>query len=267
MSHTAQKNCYGVVAALAFALLVTSPLAAQPTATLYLVDPGSGANLAGIYTSPYDGSINGGASVPIICDDFADETYQSESWTTFVTPFSSVTSEGTAVDNTLKWAGAGFDSALSQSQAYEAAAILSIDILDSASGSPTQQLYSYALWALFDPTGTSQNPGAITWLNNNGGSQYVSTIDGYVNTAIGDVTGNSVNGQSLSSYLGNYNVTIYSYDSAILPSGCGGTCPPPPQEFITVTTPEASTPVLLAVDLLGFMALVGFLRKRIGRTV
>jgi hypothetical protein len=28
-----------------------------------------------------------------------------------------------------------------------------------------------------------------------------------------------------------------------------------------------STPVLMAVDLLGFMALVGFLRKRISRTI
>jgi hypothetical protein len=30
--------------------------------------------------------------------------------------------------------------------------------------------------------------------------------------------------------------------------------------------PEASTPVLMAVDLFGFMALVGFLRKRVSRS-
>jgi hypothetical protein len=232
---------------------------------MYLLDPGSGANLAGIYTSPYDGSINGGASTPVICDDFADETYQSEEWTTYVTSLSSVTSES-SVDSTLKWGtNDGLNTAAEQAQAYEAAAILSVDILHSTSGSTQQELYSYALWALFDPSATT------AWLGSYNSGEYagdVSTVEGYVTTAVGDVNGGSVNGQSLTSFLSEYHVTIYSFDSnAPAPTCGGGTCPPPPQEFITVTTPEASTPVLLAIDLLGFLALVGFLRKRASRSI
>lgn len=248
--------------ALALVMLTGSSLVAEPTATLYLVNPGSGANLAGIYTSPYNGSINGGPTVPIICDDFADETYQSEYWQTFVTPLSTVTSES-SVDNTLKWTGAG---TLNQAQAYEAAAILAVDILQSPAASLNQELYSYALWALFDPTSTVANPGpgAIDWLNTHGDGGDVPTVNSYVNAAINDVTNPSatINGQTLSQFLNTYHVTIYSFDTSVAPTCPGGGCPPPPQEFLTVTTPEASTPIVMAVDLLAFLGLFAFLRRR-----
>ena len=268
MKNILSNTSISIVAATALMIFPATLLVAQPTANLYLLDPGSGANLAGIYTSPYDGSINSGASIPIICDDFADESYQSEDWTAFVTSLSSISSES-SVNSTVKWARSAFDTNLTQAQAYDAAAILSIDILNGPSGSLTQQLYSYALWALFDPTGTTQDPGAITWLNNQGYGSDVSIVDGYVNTAINDVTNPNatINGRTLSQYLSNYKVTIYSYDSAVNPTCPGGNCPPPPQEFITVTAPEASTPVLLAVDLVGFFALVGISCKRISRSI
>jgi hypothetical protein len=266
MRQLVKTSLYVIEAALGFLLLAASPLGAQ-TANLYLVDPGSGAYLANIYTSPYDGSINGGATVPVICDDFADETYVSEDWTANVTSLSAITSE-TTTNTTVKWADSAFNTGLSQAQAYEAASILSVDILQSASGSLTQELYSYALWALFDPTGTLADPGAIAWLNANGDNQYVNTIDGYVNAAIADVTNPAatINGQTLSQYLSNYHVTIYSYNGG--GTTCPGvSCPPPPQEFITVTTPEASSVILMAVDLVGFLALVGFLRKRASQSI
>ena len=89
MRHRLHKSINSILPGMAVLLLATSSMVAQ-TASINLLDPGSGANLAGIYTSPYDGSINGGASVHIICDDFADETYISESWTANVTSLSSL---------------------------------------------------------------------------------------------------------------------------------------------------------------------------------
>ena len=114
------------------------------------------------------------------------------------------------------------------------------------------------MWGLFESS------AAFGQLNGYTSDQ--TNAENYLNTAIADVTNGTVNGMSLSSYLSNYNVTIYTYDAAAgLPKGCGGNCSQPPQEFITVTTPEASTPVLLAADLFGFLALFAFLRKRLSR--
>jgi hypothetical protein len=288
-----QKSWYLVAGALVFVLLGTSPIGAQPPATITLVDPGSGANLAGIYTSPYDGSINGGSTLPIICDDFADETYQSETWQANVTSLGSLGQS--TEDSTLRWGYSSTNPAgnvsgsvtlgsstytwsLSQTAAYEVAALLSIEILQSTPpGSTAQQDLSYALWGLFDPTGTAGDPGAFAWLSSPSfGSEYTSNESQAISdlsAAVAEVQSGEVNGEGLGSYLSNYKVTIYSYDPPA-PSGTGitptcgsGTCPPPPQEFITVTTPEPSTPVLMAIDLLGFMALVGFLRKRMARSV
>ena len=100
----------------------------------------------------------------------------------------------------------------------------------------------------------------------------MSMVENYLTDAINDVAGGTIsnnlsgNGQTLSQYLSNYNVTIYSYNGG--GTTCpGGNCPPPPQEFITVTTPEASSVILMAVDLVGFLALVGFLRKRASQRI
>jgi hypothetical protein len=257
-----QKSWYAVGAALALVLLATSPLAAQTPVAFDLNTPGSGANLAGVYTSPYTATISGGPTVPVICDDFADESYVPEDWMAYVTSLSSLTPTGT--DSVLKWDGAVSAPSLLQTAAYEVAAILSIDILAAPTGSQAQEDYSYALWGLFDPTGTSSDPGAFTQLANYGDTTDESNAKTDLATAIGDVTGNSVNGQSVSAYLSKYDVTIYSYDSTFGVTGCGG-CSGPPQEFITVTAvAEPSAPALLGVDLLGLVGLI-FIARRYGR--
>jgi hypothetical protein len=267
-----------VIGLLAFsAILVRSAAAAPPTTTFYLDDPGpTGANLAGVYTSPYLGqtSYPTSAIVPVICDDFADESYVPEEWTAYVTTLPQVLNStyGTT-DNYLKFGTSlasnptpgevtGSDAVtpswiLTQAQAYEAAALLAVDILNTSG--TVQQDYSFAMWGLFE---SSQAFGQL--------AAYSDTTDeanaeNYLNAAITDVLTNNVNGQSLGSYLSGYNVTIYSYDTGascpgVLNNVCAST---PPQEFINVTTPEASTPVLFAVDILGFVALLAFLRKRI----
>jgi hypothetical protein len=273
-----KKMWLGFAGGLVVVVLAASPLVAQ--VNFNLTGAGSGGpNLDGVYTSPYTGTINGGPSVPVICDDFSDESYLPEQWTAYQTSLSTIV--GGSGPSYLQWKDADSNGAvsaggtsyagwdLSQPLAYEAATVLSIDILQAAPGSTAQKVYSYALWELFDPYGSlPADPGVIPWLNGASGTVDTATLQAAtadVEAAVNQVKGSGFN---LSAYLNANNissVTIYSYDAAGGPPTCsGGSCASsPPQEFISVTTPEASTPVLLAVDLLGLVALAGFLRKRI----
>lgn len=286
MRHGLQKLGFAAVAVFALVLLTNGSLVAQ-TANLYLTSPGSGAYMAGVYTSPYTAQITPGSSrnpdspvVNVICDDFSDETYTDEGWNANVTNLSSLNSESTA-NTDVKWGqtggptgsvtvndtgdGGNLSTTLTQAQAYDAAAILSIQILGSTPpGNLQQQDLSYALWALFDTN------GALGWLNTYAGSgggyvdsltysgsagNFLSTAEGnamtYLNTAVQDVTTSNVNGVPLSNYLSNYNVTIYTYAGGSCTGAPQNACPPGPQEFITVTAvPEPSSFAALVVYLL-----------------
>jgi hypothetical protein len=257
MRHIGRKPWYGVVGGLSLTLLLTSSVVAQQTATLDLTGVGSGTVLGGVYTSPYTGTINGGSQTSVICDDFSDESFVPEEWTAYVTSLSTLIAGTDPYTNLLRFHGSQ-DTTLTQVQGYEAAALLSVDLLDSSG--MTREEYSYALWELFDPA-------AFTTLTTDygAGNSYETAAASLLSTAESDALNNTYGSGTLTSYLSNFNVTIYSYDPANGTSCGGGYCPGPPQEFITV--PEASTPVLLAVDLLGFFALVGFLRKRISLNI
>jgi hypothetical protein len=264
------NKAWGIpIVVLAFA----SALAGQ-TATINL-EAVQGPVMGNVYTSPYYGTVNSNpALVPIICDDFFDESYLPETWTAYDTSLS-----GLATGNE-KWTSGTVpgSSTLNQSQAYTTAAYLAVEILDTnqstSAGAEQAGDLSYAMWALFDPVVfTDQTNGSGGSCTLPGGFGCLSTAD--YNAAVADLQSawNAVQTMGLTptnfdSKMGVEAVTIYTYDSnAGLPTGCNGTCPPPPQEFISVTTPEATTPVLLAVDLFGFMALVVFLRKRMPRSI
>src|SRR5579862_563376 len=102
-----QKQWYLIIFAVALIVLGTGPLAAAPpTTTFNLTSVGSGANLAGVYTSPYAGTVTpGGPTIPVICDDFIDDSYVPETWTAYVTSLSSLTSGTT--DSFLRWVNGG----------------------------------------------------------------------------------------------------------------------------------------------------------------
>jgi len=259
MGQTMQKSWYLIVAALSLVLLAPSPMAAQPpTTTFDLTGVGSGTVLAGVYTSPYSGNIDGGSTIPVICDDFADESYVPESWTAYVTQASSLTS-GTP-DSYLKWLGSGSTISvdgynLNQEEAYTVAAVLAVDIVTSSG--EAQEDYSFALWDLFDP------PNAVDQLDaykdytdaTNAMNDLNSAVSYAFNAAIASQVQADVNA-----------VTIYTYDaSAGAPTGaCSPTCPPP-QEFLTVSMPEPASPALLGLDLLGVAGLILFARRRLAR--
>jgi len=264
-----QKSWYLAAVALALMFLATGPLAAQPpTTTFNLTGVGSGENWAGVYTSPYSGNINGGPTIPVICDDFADDSYVPESWTAYVTSLSSLSSGST--DGYLKWAGATVGSAppLNQVAAYTVAAVLAVEILQNTApaDATTEIELSYAMWALFDPTGIPSDPGALAWLAAEGypsGSSFYSAVTTDLANAVQYAATNSAQVQA------DVNaVTIYSYDPTLAanpngPTCSGGTCPhSPPQEFIAVNMVEPPSTALLGLDLLAVAGLALFVRRR-----
>jgi hypothetical protein len=272
MRNATCKSWQLTVAALFFALLAVGPLAAQPTVSFNLTGVNTSdvvwGSSEGIYTSPYYGNVNGGATIPVICDDFADNSYVPESWTAYVTQLSSLSSSG-PTDSVLKWSGATVGSTnLSQTQAYDVAAVLAVDILNLNNAAQTPQIqlqqeeYSFAMWALFDPNGTMLDPGALAWLNSNG---YPSTTSSFYQQVVTDlnaaVTEVKTSPNSATVTADVNAVTIYSYDPAKGVSNCGG-CSGPPQEFIAVNMAEPSSPALLGFDLLSVAGLVFLVRRR-----
>jgi hypothetical protein len=259
MKHITRKSWFLALPVASLAFFAASPLsAAPPTVTLNLTGV-NGNTLGGVFTSPYFGNINGGPTIPVICDDFIDDSYIPESWIAYVTQLSDISSES-STDTVLKWAGGwnGTGSAsnsplsssqsLTQIQAYETAAILAVDILGSSG--ETQQEYSFAMWELFDPTDASAALPSV----------YQSTVATMINTAATAVTSGN-----LTAALNGASVTFYSFvpDVPGSPTCNGGPCPTaPPQEFVAVSMAEPWSPAVLGIDLLGVAALMLFVRRR-----
>jgi hypothetical protein len=257
------------------ALLAVGPLAAQPTVTFNLTGVNTSdvvwGNSYGIYTSPYYGNIQTGSTpgptIPVICDDFADNSYVPETWTAYVTQLSSLSSP----DTVLRWSGASVGGTnLSQVQAYDAAAVLAVDILNLNNASPQnptiqteQEEYSFAMWALFDPSGTVSDPGALAWLTSNGyptNSAFYTQAMAYLTSAVTAVT--SPHSATVTADINA--VTIYSFDPA---KPCAAPCSDadPPQEFISVNMAEPSSPALLGFDLIAVGGLIFIVRRRFAK--
>ena len=250
----------------------------------------------------------GGTAMKVICDDFGSESYINEYWNTRLTALTGTSSltagtyndTGKTYDSSLKWGGnpgtgggaAGYvvvnDNAeavslgvtsevktLTQLQAYDAAALLSINIMaiSNGSGNATQLGdYSFALWALFDfNSATNKNP-ALDQLSPSYSTDEKNAM-AYLKVAVDNVVAGKGNDgtTNLDVYLGHYTVNIYSYfnPNNVQPPYCynvsGGVCPQtPPQEFITVTVPEpTSLAVLGTYALFGGASLLFFGRRRI----
>lgn len=215
--------------------------------TMDLTGVGTGVVADGVYVSPYQGTITEG-STPIysgymICDDFTDEASLFDPWTATATNANDVTATGPGQDVLFS---AGYDpftsTAYSAQVAYDAVAWLAVQLVQPSNlSSPTIQTnISFAIWDIMDNATTNPDGGASTEI-----------ADAFAAVAGGWQPGID----------GNPNVTVYTPDPIKRPG------PQVSQEFLVVTTPEASTLLLLAVDLLGFIGLVGFLRKRASRSI
>lgn len=118
----------------ALALLCLAPCAFANSLTM----TGAGNNVMdNVYVGPYYATVNGVQNTPVICDDFADESYIGHTWNYTANNFSTL---GNAL-----WGN--------QTNNYDAAAWLTLQML-SLNGNPgnaTQVGYlSFAIWSLFD---------------------------------------------------------------------------------------------------------------------
>lgn len=215
---------------------------AYPQYTMELTGLGDKTLSDGEFVGPYEGSIWSGAytgtapvgapnvySGYIICDDLSDPTPPLTNWNAAATNAGSLT--GTELFQ------GGYES-YTASQAYDAVAWLANQLILPANvTNPTAQTnYQYAIWDIMDGASTDPDGGAS------------ALILQAFNEVVND------------DYVGS-NVTVYS------PSPNLGVGSDVAQEFLVVNTPEASTPLLLAVDVLGFLGLFGLLRRRMLRRI
>lgn len=134
MKNRIGKPWYPIAAALFVAGLLLTPCAVAADVNMQLVGAGPD-NLAGVYVGPYTALINGVAT-PVICDDFADDTYIQEKWQAVEGDFSNLS-------------GAKFGT---NSLLYEQGAWLILQMLNPTNAGNIGAI-QYALWELFDPSG------------------------------------------------------------------------------------------------------------------
>lgn len=234
--------------AIAVVAMCSAPVTrADQTASMDLTGVGNNGVFDNIYIGPYQASINGGATTPVICDDFGDESYIPETWTAYVTNETNVAASVLGGSSPLRWVATGGtlaqDAAMTQAD-YNQASWLANQLIGASGSSATA--IQFAIWDLLDPTdvaGYTLPAGAITWLNNS---------KAYANTEFSDVT-------------------IYSVDLSdpiSCPDEPRGTCSAsnPPQEFMTVTTPEPSTLLMLGLGL-GAMFLMWRRHRTVGSSM
>lgn len=136
MKKELQICCLAVIATICVAST------AQAQVSMTLTGPTSGPVYDNIYMSPYYATVGGVANTPVICDDFGDDSYFGSTWNASVTSFSNITSNNTS------WGMAGANTAL-----YGAVGYLTNLVLSATPGSVAQVIDTFALWAVFDPSG------------------------------------------------------------------------------------------------------------------
>jgi hypothetical protein len=192
----------------------------------------NGNSYAGVYTSPYYATVNGVATT-VICDDFSTESSIGETWQANVTTVASVV--------------AGTSSAKFSSQGYDAVANLATQLLSISPATQQAIVLSFAIWDIFDASGVQ------SWFTSQSDPSGVySAAAALANTALNQTT-----------------YTAGEYSNVVIYSSTTGT----PQEFVgmgsvtgtgtgPVSTPEISSPVILAVDLLALGIIVWLFRRR-----
>ena len=131
------------------ALFLSTGAVAQTS--MVLTGPPPGNTYDGIYVSPYYATVGGSTNVPVICDDFGDDTSIGDHWT--ATPSAFPTSTGPIGTS---WGLAGGTLKQYDAVAWLGLAILSLPSSVQPANALTQQVIdSFALWAVFDPTGVA----------------------------------------------------------------------------------------------------------------
>jgi hypothetical protein len=243
------------ISLVALGCFLGSPLFAGDGSSTFFLTGTPNPVLAGVYTSPYTGGLSVASAGPVICDDFGDNSFIPESWQVFETTLGQIDTES-STSSVLKWKGANSNGSvdapisggwnLDQKDAYNAAALLAIEILDSSDTVLQREQLSFALWELFDANlgdaALNQNWGnaahagdnVVGWLNANDGANAQTDLDAATHDVLSAIQ--TVTNSNFAGFSGA--VTFYSYDAGGLPvPQCSGSpCSDiPPQEFISVT--------------------------------
>ena len=228
---------------------------AQTSVTLTGPPPGNVYD--NIYMSPYYATVGGVTNTPVVCDDFGDDSTLS-TWKATITPFSSISGTNTS------WGLAGGTLAQTLAQYNEVAwftlALINMPTTVQPTNALTQQVIdSFALWAIFDPSGVA------SYLKNFSGNSSNNA------TLCQDIFGSAdcsgaANGSAYASVTGppagGYNLEIISPNTASGSVCQAGMEKCVAQEFVAVSVPEGGAAVgyLFLAGLCCFGAM--FLRSR-----
>lgn len=239
---------------------------AQSTVTMTLTTPaGYDPNFpndafAGVYVNPYVATITptGGTpyyAIPVICDDFADDTYLNETWgATVLNP--TVLSELQQARMYTQISGTAADKLV----AYERVAWLCEQLVTynnpAVAGAALQRAYiSFAIWSVFDKTGV--DAWATSHSDLAGALAVSAGTVGSIKWWLAQATANAQ-----ASDLAQITIYSPSLDTStyVCPTGCPNK---PAQEFIVVKAADAPPLETLGLNLFGLGALILVARKRI----
>jgi len=201
--------------------------------TIDLTGVGDGANADNVYVSPYWGTISEGGSIIytgyLICDDFNTESYLDDPWSAGSTNAGALNGDQKFTASSYSDPFATTDTVTDQ-QAYDAVAWLANGLLASSNvtDATAQTDYSFAIWDIFDGEAIDPDGGAASLI----AAAFAAAKGGYVGS----------------------DTTVYT------PSPLGAS-----QEFLVVSTPEASLPATLAVELSALAGLIFLMRRRLVR--
>ncbi len=237
------RSSWGVVLLMLVALFSLAPAALAGTVRAQLNDPPSSNVLDGIYVGPYNGTnLQTGGSMQVICDDFKDESNYS--------PATYTTNSFSSLGSTL-WGSSLLSQHYTMGQVtalYEQAGWLAFGVMSTTG---TQQgYYSYALWAVFDPS------DVLTWL-------YNAHDWAACNAIFGDSSCTSSHpaaGSLLYDAEQDYMSRDYSDLLILTPGGCGQAGCSQEQEFFEFV-PEGGSPLLYLL-LAGLSCFVAIWRSR-----
>lgn len=250
------------------AVLVCASVSLAQQTSVNFTGTGDNATLysggSGVYLSPYTATVGGLGSTSVICDDWANNTYQNEQWVANVTAVSPTLSSQTPMFSGISAGASPWNSAsISQAQLYDALAYLGSQLLSNPTNYTNQVQVSFAIWELTSYAGLT---GSVAPTDGSSPTAFLGTSDqsglqGAVSTLIQQALG-------IAASANPFNAQGWEI---LTPTGSsctnGSPCPTWKSQEFLVYTPESSTIVMLGADLLGIMALAFFFRRRVVQPV
>jgi len=198
-----------------------------------------------VYVDPYSGSVSGGPTVPVICDDWSDNTNLNSPWNVTISTINSTGLHGTPLF------GASLGTA-GQQTLYQEVAFLSTMLLQDNGNSNEQAGISFAIWQL--TYGLSTNVDPVSPHDYLFGNPSLSLAAH--GTAAEQAAYNAANAALQAAIASNSLGGAYAFE-ILTPNPTG---PSEGQEFL-VQTPEASTIVMFAAGVLGLLAMAFCFRR------